>query len=250
MGDLIKIRGIDDEPRIDSRDIAEELGVEHKNTLEMIRKFEVKLSKYGRVAFKTIPFDTPGGVQKLAICFLNEQQSTFLVTLSRNSEKAVELKQKLTDSYHFYKSQNSQISLPKTFAESLRLLADQVEKNQLLENKIESDKPLVEFAANIQESNDAISVSEFAKILCKNGYDTGEKRLFQKLRDMNLIFKRKVNEPYQIYIKMGLFKFDEFAKEVTRKSDGQKVKKLCRKITITGKGQVYIEKRLRKLQDL
>ena len=246
MDNFIRIRDIDGELRVDSRIIAEKLGVEHKNTLEMIKKFEDRLEKYGRVAFKTIPFDTVGGMQSLTVCFLNEQQSTFLVTLSRKSEKAVDLKQELTDSYHFYKSKHSPLPLPQTFAESLRLLADQVEKNQLLENKIQKDQPLVEFASNIQESNDAISIGEFAKILSKNGYETGQNRLFKKLRELKLFFlKKRKNEPYQHTIKAGWFKFDEFNKKVQLSESSEVVDKLCTKITITGKGQVYVERKLR-----
>ena len=40
MNDLIEIRDIDDEPRVDSRDIADELGVDHPSTIKMIRKFQ------------------------------------------------------------------------------------------------------------------------------------------------------------------------------------------------------------------
>lgn len=250
MDDLIKIEDVDGEARVDSRIIAEKLGVTHKATIETIRKFKDKIEKYGVVPFKTAkPQRGSNGGRPETICYLNERQATFLVTLSRNSELAVELKQNLTDSYHFYKSKHPKtFELPQTFAESLRQLADQVEKNQLLENKIQADKPLVEFASSIQESNDAISIGEFAKILNKNGYKTGQNRLFSDLRELKLVFIRdRKNVPYQTAIEAGWLKHDEYNKKVTLKDTGEVVDKICTKITITGKGQVYIEKKLRAL---
>ena len=248
MDDLIKIEDKNGEPRVSSKIISDELGVEHASTVKMIRKFDAKLEKYGRVGFEIEPIETPGGTQDIPIFYLNERQSTFLVTLSKNSEKAVDLKQKLTDSYHFYKSQHSQPNLPKTFSESLRMLADEVEKTTILENKIQEDKPLVEFASNIQESNDAISIGEFAKILNKNGYKTGQNRLFKNLRELKLVFIRdRKNVPYQTAIEAGWLKHDEYNKKVVLTATKEVIDKLCTKISITGKGQVYIEKKLREL---
>ena len=43
---------------------------------------------------------------------MNEKQATFLVTLSRNSEKAVELKQMLVDSDYFYRESTMSILNP------------------------------------------------------------------------------------------------------------------------------------------
>lgn len=123
-----------------------------------------------------------------------------------------------------------------------------IESNKSLENKIQEDKPLVEFASQIQESNDAISIGEFAKILNKNGYKTGQNRLFANLRELKLVFIRdRKNVPYQTAIEAGWLKYDEFNKKVTLIATKEVVDKLCTRITITGKGQVYVEKKLRKL---
>ena len=142
------------------------------------------------------------------------------------------------------KSQETEVVVPKSLPEALRAYADQVEKTQQLESKIEADKPKVEFAEHMEESEDSISIAEFAKYLCKKGYETGQNRLFQKFRDLKY-FKQDwkgTNIPYQRVIDYKWFEFKPFTKEVIRKSDNQVIQKQCSKIMVTGKGQVSITK--------
>lgn len=77
-------------------------GVEnqHKNVLEIIRKFLPDFEEFGRVAFKTLPFKTPGGVQQKAVALLNEQQATLLVTYCRNTEKVRAFKVALVKAFY------------------------------------------------------------------------------------------------------------------------------------------------------
>ena len=220
--DLIKIEKIGGELLVDSRLIAEELGNEHKNTLEVIRKFEEKLSKYGGVAFKTLPIETNGGLQRMTVCFLNEKQATFLVTLSRNSEKAVDLKQKLIDSYFYYKEKD-QPKIPSNFSEALQLAADQAKI-------IEEQKPKVEFHDQVLDSTGLLNMGETAKTL---GLDYGRNTMFKVLREMKIFFKR---EPYQKYINSGYF-------EVKTTTNNEHVQKQA---FTTPKGLIWLQKKFNK----
>ena len=56
------------------------------------------------------------------------------------------------------------------------------EKSAWLEAKIEADKPKVQYADAVLATNDCILVSELAKLLCQNGFQTGQRRLFDLLR--------------------------------------------------------------------
>lgn len=67
-----------------------------------------------------------------------------------------------------------------------------------LEQKIEKDKPLVEFAEHIQTSDDCISMNDMAKLASKNGIKIGRNRLFAFLRNQKVL--KKDNIPYQRYI--------------------------------------------------
>jgi len=84
---------------VDSRLIAEELGIEHKNFLATIRKYESDLMEFGRVALEKAPIETAGGVQISTFCYLNEDQATFVMTLSRNTEKVVNCKKRLVEAF-------------------------------------------------------------------------------------------------------------------------------------------------------
>ncbi|WP_270830716.1 KilA-N domain-containing protein [Aeromonas sp. QDB03] len=77
--------------------------------------------------------------------------------------------------------------------ERLRLLT----VNQELEQKIETDAPLVRFAKQVEVTPDAISVAQAAKII-----GTGQKRLYAYLRQIGWVSRK--NEPYQAKIEQGL----------------------------------------------
>ncbi len=85
---------------VDSRLIAEELGIEHKNFLATIRKYETEVMEFGHLAFETRTVqNSVGAVNKEVFCYLNEQQSTFLMTLSRNTPKVVGCKKALVEAF-------------------------------------------------------------------------------------------------------------------------------------------------------
>ena len=82
---------------IDSRLIAESLGIAHKNLLATIEKYRSQIeSTFGIIAFETRK-SKRGKPEKFA--WLTEQQSTFLMTLSRNTEKVVHCKLELVKAF-------------------------------------------------------------------------------------------------------------------------------------------------------
>lgn len=95
MDNIITICPVKNEARVDSRVLAEHLGIQHKNVLELVEKHKLGFEEFGRVAFETRPFDTNGGKQKQRITLLNEDQSYLLLTFSRNTKRVVGLKVEL-----------------------------------------------------------------------------------------------------------------------------------------------------------
>lgn len=91
----------------------------------------------------------------------------------------------------------------------------------------------------IAVSENSLLVREVAKIASKRGIIIGEKRLWNKLREWGLIFKNST-EPKQEYVDRGYF---EVVEGVTETSKGTFT---YRTTKVTGKGQVYIIKRLLK----
>ena len=90
------------EPMTTSLAIAEGTGVQHKNVLELVRKFTSELLELGEVAFQTRlnPQGSPTD-----IVFLNEPQATFLIALMRNSEIVVRFKVELVKAFFALRDQ-------------------------------------------------------------------------------------------------------------------------------------------------
>jgi len=99
MSNLALVQLHHNEPMTTSENIAEGVGIQHKNVLELIRKYVNDLQKLGGVAFETRPFETDGGTQWREIAFLNEQQATFLLTLMRNTEIVIAFKLALVQAF-------------------------------------------------------------------------------------------------------------------------------------------------------
>lgn len=81
-----------------------------------------------------------------------------------------------------------------------------------LENDVQAAKPKVLFADAVSASDSTILIGDLAKILKQNGYNTGQKRLFQWLRENGYLIKRRgadYNSPTQRSMELGLFRVKE-----------------------------------------
>ncbi|MDQ4679983.1 phage antirepressor KilAC domain-containing protein, partial [Stenotrophomonas maltophilia group sp. RNC7] len=93
------------------------------------------------------------------------------------------------------------------------------------------------FNNQIAATENSLLVREVAKIVSKKGVTIGEKRLWNKLREWGLVFKLST-EPKQEYVDRGYFEVTEGVKENTSGTFSYRTTR------VTGKGQVYIIKRL------
>lgn len=89
------------EPRLDSRLIAQQLGVEHKNLLANVTRYQSDLERFGLLAFETRVRDR-GIPTRFAL--LNENQCYFLATLSRNTAQVVAFKVWLVKTFSEYRT--------------------------------------------------------------------------------------------------------------------------------------------------
>jgi phage regulator Rha-like protein len=94
---------------VDSRLIAQELGVTHKAFMDTIRKYEKQTEQaFGGLRFETAVPEKPTGNPPQFV-YLTEDQATFLMTLSRNTPEVVRCK----------------VLLVTQFSQAKRLLAEQ-----------------------------------------------------------------------------------------------------------------------------
>ena len=87
--------GYKDEAFTDSLILAKGAGVEHSSVIKLITNHIDDVSEFGRVGFEIRPFETNGGVQKVKICRLNEQQTTFVISMMKNTKQVVAFKKEL-----------------------------------------------------------------------------------------------------------------------------------------------------------
>lgn len=77
---------------------------EHASVIKLVRDYLPQIESFGRVRFEIDTFKTNGGLQQREIVLLNEPQSTFLLTLMRNSEIVVKFKLALVKAFYELKS--------------------------------------------------------------------------------------------------------------------------------------------------
>ena len=86
---------------VDSRLIARELGIKHKNFLATIDKYREEIEEdWGQFAFKTETVTNSVGASNTAkYALLTEPQATLLMTYSKNTEKVRICKRKLVKAF-------------------------------------------------------------------------------------------------------------------------------------------------------
>ena len=128
-------------------------------------------------------------------------------------------------------------------AEAARAWAEQFEQKMIeckradeAEQQVQLLKPKAAFCDAVAASNSSCLVGELAKILRQNGIVTGEKRLFEWLRQNGYLgkFGERYNIPNQEYIERGYFEL----KKGTRSGNGG-VLHTTITTKVTTKGQIY-----------
>lgn len=124
---------------------------------------------------------------------------------------------------------------------SNKMLADARAQLTRATGQIALDAPKVRFAESVEGSKGCILIRELAKVLKQNGYDTGEKRLFETLRRDGYLIRSEGadhNTPTQRSMNMGLF---VIKKRSISTPNGETIVQTTP--TVTGKGQVYFVNR-------
>ncbi|PGB21680.1 phage antirepressor Ant [Bacillus toyonensis] len=135
------------------------------------------------------------------------------------------------------------ITNPEFMIGILTNLKEEKEKLAVAQRQIVQQQPLVVFAEACMQSEQTLKVSEVAKLATKQGVKIGQRQLFAKLREWELMFKRST-EPTQSAVEKGYF---EIAQGVKQKPNGEAF--TWTTTYVTPKGQAYIIDRLKKEQE-
>ena len=156
------------------------------------------------------------------------------IYMMQRTEKAKEVRQYLIDLEKAWNTPEQVMAREMKLAD--RTIEQLKSDNKVLEQKIEQDKPKVIFSDAVSTSHTSILVGDLAKLICQNGVQIGQKRLFEWLRQNGYLIKSgsSKNMPMQRYVEQGLFEVKE---SNVQNPDGSV--RITKTTKVTGKGQVY-----------
>jgi phage regulator Rha-like protein len=126
---------------VDSRLVAEELGIEHRALMQTIKKYIDRLERKEPVTFQMDVVKRPqGGTYEVSYCYLNEWQATLLMTFSRNTEQVLNCKEKLVDAFSeakkLIKSHQTELTPAEAILQMAQFMVEQERKTKELEAKL------------------------------------------------------------------------------------------------------------------
>ena len=180
-----------------SKEIAEITGKQHAHVMRDIRVLleqGVNESNFGLVEYK----DAKGENRPMYV--LTKKGCLILAS----GYDAV-LREKIINRWEELEMKEQQkFQVPTTFAEALRLAAEQQEKIEEQQKLIEVQRPKAEFYDDVVDSKDAIDMQAVAKVI---NMGMGRNKLFEFLRNNKVLMQN--NQPYQSYVDMGWFRIIE-----------------------------------------
>lgn len=223
------------EPVASSRQVAENFGKEHKDTLESIRQILAAENSATKSMFYETTFENRG---KQYPMYLMNRDGFTLLAMGFNGKAALEWKLKYIAAFNdMEKKLSEQPKLTRSQLLATALIAAHEELEEK-DKQIETMKPKALFADVVSASNQSILVGEMAKLLSQNGIQMGQNRLFQWMRENGYLIKDRkrtdYNMPTQKSMELRLFEIKETS---IAHSDGHT--SINKTPKVTGIGQVY-----------
>ncbi len=225
------------EPVASSRQIAESFGKEHKHVLRDIENLIGGESKIGlsSMFFKSEYISAQN--KKLPEYLMNRDGFSLLV-MGFTGKEALEWKLKYIQAFNEMEkqlAQRPQLSRSELMAQALIAAHEELEHK---DRQIAELTPKGIFADAVSASKKSTLVGELAKLLCQNGVQIGQNRLFSWMRERGYLIKdpkrSDYNMPTQRAVEQGLFEIKE---TTVVHSDGHT--SINKTPKVTGKGQIY-----------
>lgn len=218
-----------------SREIAELSGKPHADLMKAIRIMEEAWVNIGQPKFgETYYIDAKG--EKRPQYELSKTECLYIATKLNDEVRAKLILrwEALENSKSIQNLSRKEIAFMLIQSEEEIERLEEIRKHQ--EQLIETALPKVLFADCVTASSDTILIGQLAKILRQNGIETGQNRLYAKLRDMGILGSRGsyYNIPSQYAMEQGWFELKETS---ILRSDGSIHIQITTKVT--GKGQIH-----------
>jgi phage antirepressor YoqD-like protein len=197
----ITIQTVQDTLVVDSRLVAAELGILHKNFKELIRTYQSDFEQLGTLAAGSA--ESTGGRPE-TFFFLNEDQSYLALTYSLNTPKVRAAKLKLVQAFRAAR----EAKYPNDYLSALKaLVSAEEERQQLLLKAAEAEQKVIEMAPKVAEwealcdSDGWMTMQQVSRVLAVPGL--GRTKLFAFLRSIGVL--DLANGPYRKYVDYQYF---------------------------------------------
>lgn len=210
------------DPTMSSREIAELVEKRHDNVKRTIEM----LATRGTIASPQIEEKATAG-RPVSEYLVGKRDSYVIV-----AQLSPEFTARLVDRWQELEAKESQPAVNLDDPTFLRgALLQYTEKVIALQQTIVEQRPQVEFAQAVRNTNDGISIGDMARLL-----GMGQNRLFRQLRDDHILMAS--NRPYQNYLDRDYFRVIENVWFDSSKEPHPTFKTL-----VTGRGQVYLQRK-------
>lgn len=230
MGELIPINYDGEQPTVSARELHKGLEIKSKYA-----DWFKNMSAYGfteNIDYFTVSKNLENGGRTIEHEISVDMAKQ--ICMIQRSEKGKQYRQ------YFLDLEKAWNTPEQVFARALKMADQTIAKlkdtNKSLTEKIEADRPKTIFADAVSASHTSILIGDLAKLICQNGYQIGQKRLFQWMRDNGylMVSGSSRNMPKQKYVEQGLFEIKE---SNVQNPDGSV--RITRTTKVSGKGQLY-----------
>lgn len=237
MNEILTINYESENPTVSARELHEKLHIGTKFTTWFERMKEYGFSE-GKEFFPKLGETSEQGGRPQTDFEISVDMAKQICMIQRSPE-GKQIRQ------YFIDLENAWNTPEQIFARALKMADKTIESlkkdNAVLIEDNERMKPKEIFADAVSASNTSILIGDLAKILKQNGVNTGQKRLFEWLRDNGYLIKsgNSRNMPTQRSMELKLFE----VKETTVANPDGSVR-VTKTTKVTGKGQMYFINKL------
>lgn len=212
--------------------VAEVFGKDHKNVIQSIENLAAE--KSAAKFFAEATYYNRG--KQYPMYYMNRDGFT-LLAMGFTGKKALQFKISYINAFNSMETQiKTGYAIPGSYAEALKLAANQAEKIEQQKQTIAIQAPKALFADAVATSNTSILIGDLAKLIRQNGVDIGQNRLFAWMREHGYLIGSgdRRNMPTQRAMDLGLFDIKE---RTFQNPDGSV--RITKTTKVTGKGQQY-----------
>ena len=230
LGKEFRVYGDFENPLFLAKDVAE--WIEHSNSRMMLQAVDEN---------EKLCVNNPYALQGQQEQWFLTEDGLYEVLMQSRKPIAKEFKREVkqilkTIRKHGLYAKEELLDNPDIAIAAFKALKEEREARKALEAENKQMQPLALFAKSVSASDTSILIGDLAKLLKQNGYDTGQKRLFEELRQRSFLMKAgsSKNLPTQKAMELGLFEVKE---STINNPDGSV--RVTKTTKVTGKVQVY-----------